>query len=121
MAKLTTAQLREKDVFRLAKMGEENGTPTEQAIEKARYLMNSYYRLCGLCETNLYLSNDSRTCNTTRTARSEEREMKWYRRLKAEFEQFCGLTLNYGGYFPSICRVNEHGGCYDVMYPHFYK
>ena len=110
---MTIAQMRYAQVEKLANMG--NGD-----IEKAQRLMNSFYRLCGLCEKNLYLANDARTANRKSTAESEEREERWYKRLSKEFEEFAGLRLYYSGYAPSIGTVNEHGGCTEEISRIFY-
>ena len=108
MAKLTIAQLREKEVKRLAQFHTDN--PTEEDIMKARKLMNSFYRLCGLSERNLYLTNCEHTCNKPSTKESEEREYKWFKLLNKEFREFCGLELVYCGYHPSIGTVTRPGG-----------
>lgn len=80
-------------------------------INKASYVANSYYRLCALCETNLYLANDERTCNCRSTALSEEREERWVNRLNGVLKEY-GLKLVYFGYFPTICldKQTESGG-----------
>lgn len=118
MARMTIAQMRERDVYRLAEM--HNNKPTENDIQEARRLFNSYYRLCGLSETNLYLQNDSKRHDTYYAKQSEEKERKWYDRLDAEFNKFAGLRLVYCGYYPSIGHKIERGGFADVFYPHFH-
>lgn len=113
MAKWTIAQLRAREVERLAKMKTDD--PTEADYAEARRLMNSYYRLCGLSDTNLYLANDSRRYDAKRLERSEERETAWYKRLSKEFHEFCGLRLNYFGHFPSIVDDTYHH-CVSVYF-----
>ena len=112
MRKPTTAERRERQLEKLVLLHTDN--PTETDIAKARKLMNSYYRLCGLSETNLYLSNNERTCNTTYCAISEAKEHKWYERLDKEFHDYCGLNLHYLGYFPSIVRKDSDGRLQDA-------
>lgn len=119
MAKMTIAQMREKEVIKLATL--ENAEPTEQNIRTAQRLMNSFYRLCGLCETNLYLSNNGRTATTRRTAESEAREDKWFARLNKEFNNRYGLQLYYCGFCPSIGHDYEHGGCVEIINRYFYN
>ena len=119
MAKMTIAQCREREVYRLAEYHAKD--PSREDIEKAWYLMNSFYRLCGLCERNLYLANDERTANLKSTKESEDREYKWYKRLSKEFEDFAGLTLTYCGYVPSIGTLNEHGGFSEKISRYFYN
>jgi len=115
MKKYTIAECREKELTRLVEISGTND------FEKARYLMNSFYRLCGLCERNLYLANNEYTCNRKSTKDSEEKEYKWYLRLKKEFETFSGLTLVYCGYMPSIGINHENGGFYEKVYRYFYN
>lgn len=116
---MSISEMRTHDVHALAKLAD--GGETEENINKARRLMNSYYRLCGLCETNLYLTNNERTCDRESTRESEERENKWYKRLAKQFEEFCGYTLKYCGYYPNICHTDERGCVFDVLEPHFYN
>lgn len=87
--------------------------------KKAKHLMNSYYRLCGLSETNLYLSNDEKTCNLQSTADSELREEEWVKRLSREFEKNYGFMLKYISYYPSICTTDEKGYIEQVIHPYF--
>ena len=120
MAKMTIAQLREREVYRLAQYHSER--PSDQDIETARKLMNSFYRLCGLSERNLYLANDERWCNRKSTKESEERESRWCKRLSAQFKDFAGLELFYAGYCPSIGIVyRPSGGCAEKITRWFYQ
>lgn len=107
MAKMTIAQMRERDTEKLAEMTGDLG--------RAKYLFNSYYRLCALSERNLYLSNTEATCNRASTRISEEREARWYYRLRKEFRKH-GLDLHYYGYFPSIVYPDHR----IAFTPHFY-
>ena len=100
MRKPTVAECREKEIQKLVAFKTDNPTPED--FDEARRLMNSFYRLCGLAERNLYLSNDERTGNLKSTAKSEERESEWHKRLDAEFQRLYGLRLVYCGYMPSI-------------------
>lgn len=117
MTKLTIAQCREREVIRLAQYKDNN--PTEAQINEARHIMNSFYRLCGLCERNLYLANDSYWHDKPSTKASEEREQRWLDRLKKALKPY-GLTLYYGGYCPSIGTVNAQGGCSEKITRYFY-
>ena len=112
MAKMTIAQLREREVLRLAYYHAEN--PTEEDIRTAKRLMNSYYRLVGLCERVLYLSNDERTCNSRYLSELEDKEDKWYHRLSKQFAEFCGCRLRYFSYFPSI--IDEYDSLAISLY-----
>lgn len=117
--RMTIAQMREKEINRLVAFKTE--TPTESDFAEARRLMNSFYRLCGLSETNLYLANDERTCNSRYTQESEAREDKWYRRLGKQFKEIYGLDLFYTGYAPSIgTRDPKTGSCAEKISRYFY-
>ena len=118
MARMTIAQLREREVRNLAKFKSEN--PTVDDIREARRNMNSFYRLCGLCERNLYLSNDEYSANRASTHRSEAREDAWHDRLDKIFRDTYGLRLVYCGYAPSIGTVGEHGSFSEKIYRYFY-
>lgn len=104
----TIAELREDEVIRLA--GFHSANPSDADIREAHRLMNSFYRLCGLCERNLYLANDERTHALASTKASEDREEKWRNRLDNEFREFAGLRIIYCGYLPSIGVVHWPGG-----------
>ena len=119
MARMTIAQLREREVDRLAHYHAEE--PTEDDYRTARKLMNSFYRLCGLAERNLYLANDERTCDRVSTRYSELREDNWCRRLSKQFTAFAGLELFYTGYAPSIGVKYENGGVCEKITRWFYQ
>lgn len=119
MANMTIAQKREKELERLVSY--KTNDPTETDFSEARKIMNSFYRLCGLCETNLYLSNDERRHDSPYTARSEEREQVWYERLNKQFQDIYGLSLCYLGYCPSIGVKNSNGGFSEKVSRFFYK
>lgn len=107
---MTTAQLRAREVERLASFGNGN-------VAEAKQIMNSYYRLCGLCETNLYLANTEITCNSSYTLKSEAKEEKWNERLNKRLAPY-GLELVYFGFFPTICFKGKNAQAIGI---HFYK
>lgn len=120
MAKMTIAQMREREVRRLAEYHAD--VPTKEDLNEARRLMNSFYRLCGLAETNLYLANDPEKYSPKRLKASEEKESRWYDRLSKEFEKFAGLRLFYAGYCPSIGTVHPvTGTCTEKISRFFYQ
>ncbi len=117
----TISEMRAKEVYKLAGLKKNPTTATED-LQEARKIMNSFYRLCGLCETNLYLANNERTCNTRRTKESEEREERWYNRLNKQFQEVYGVKMFYFGYVPSIMNVNEAGRpTSEAVYRFFYN
>lgn len=118
--KLSIAQLRERELQVLVSY--KTSEPTKDDYNEARSIMNSFYRLCGLCETNLYLANDERSHALKSTKRSEEREEKWFDRLNKQFNSIYGLCLFYSGYCPSIgTRDPESGGCSEKITRYFYN
>lgn len=120
MAKMTIAQLREREIIRLCEY--HSADYTDEDIKTARKLMNSFYRLCGLAERNLYLANNERTCNSRYTKESEEKESRWCKRLSAQFKKFAGLELFYGGYMPSIGVIyRPSGACAEKITRWFYQ
>lgn len=100
MSRMTIAQKRWIEVNKLAKL--KNAEPTEEDIREASRNMNSLYRLVGLSERNMYLSNDERTANLKSTARSEDREYRWMRRLEKTFKETYGLKLVFPGLYPTF-------------------
>lgn len=109
MARLTIAQLREKEVIRLSALTED--------MAKAQNLMNRYYRLCGMDERLLYLENDERTYNRRSTKELEARRDKAFDRLQNDF-QAVGLKMVYFGYLPTICPKDSTA---TAIYSYFYN
>lgn len=117
--KKTIAELRYEQVNKLATF--KNPDPTREDINAASTHMNSFYRLCGLAEKNLYLTNDEKTANKASTAYSEKREQTWFERLNKTFQENYGLCLTYCGYLPSIGILDEHGGFTEKIERYFYE
>ena len=99
MARMTIAQLREKEVHRLASY--KNEKLTEEDLNEARKIQNSYYRLCGLSERVCERQNDERYCDSYSTHKMEEKEERWIKRLGEELKPY-GLKLIYPGIYPVI-------------------
>lgn len=119
MKKMTIAEMRERELHRLVSF--KTSDPTAEDIAEARRMMNSFYRLCGLAERNLYLANNERTCNSRYTAQSEEKESRWHERLDKEFARVYGLRLVYCGYMPSIGTLTEGRGFAEKISRYFYE
>ena len=115
MRKPTIAELRERELDKLAAINQTAGKAT------ARKLMNSYYRLCGLAETNLYLQNSEPACHSRYAKLSEARETRWFERLNKQFTDAFGLQLCYCGYAPSIGKVDKNGGFTEKVWTYFYN
>lgn len=116
--KKTIAELRHEQVYKLATF--KNPEPTADDIRTASAHMNSFYRLCGLAEKNLYLANDERLHDKSSTKYSENREERWFDRLNKEFQKYYGLCLTYCGYLPSIGVKGERGSFTEKICRYFY-
>lgn len=112
---MTIAELRRKEVYKLAKRI--NAEPTESEVNDARRLMNSFYRYVGLRLMNFELENNESTCNTTFTKKSCQKEDVWYGRLTKNFAKY-GLQLELYGLYPSITDAPGHS---DVIYTYYYQ
>jgi exonuclease III len=118
--KLTVKQMRHIEAVKLACF--KNPCPLPSDIAEATKWMNSFYRLCGLAERNLYADNDERTCNTRWHKEDEEREYRWWQRLDKTFQELYGLRLVYCGYMPSIGEITTPGGGFsEKIARHFYN
>lgn len=108
MKTLTIAQLRKKEVDKLAVITGD--------YETARNLMNRFYRYAGMLDRLLYLENDERTANRPFTKELEDKAEKARERLNADFNKI-GLMLEFYGYIPTI---TDHKGGNSVIYTYFY-
>ena len=121
LARMTIAQLREREVNKLARFKSEN--PSEEDYAEAKRMMNRFYRLCGLEERLLYLENDERTYNSWYTKECDAKAERWRNRLNADFKRIYGLELVYCGYAPSIGVVDREGrgGFHEKINRWFYE
>ena len=119
MRQKTVAEKRAEAVVTLAKRKTEN--PTAKDIADARRTMNSFYRLCGLRETQVNFDNDAYRYNLLISQQLEAREDRWYERLKGIFESKYNATLIYYGYLPTICELDAEGHRHDLNLVHFYQ
>ena len=110
MAKMTIAQLREVQLEKFNRL-------YIQDMDTAKKLINRYYRLCGMDERLLYLTNDSRTADRPYTRELEAKAEKSLKALQADFKTY-GLKLVYFGYFPTICEADSTNNAY---YAYFYN
>lgn len=90
-------------------------------INKASYIINSYYRLCGLSNRLLILDNDERTYNTRYTTNLHAREDRHINRLNEALKPY-GLCLMFFSWLPSICIKDDSGNKGTRVYePTFYN
>lgn len=107
MAKMTIAQIREKQLenFNALYIKDE---------EKAKKIINSFYRLCGLDEWLVYAQNDEKRCNSSYTHSQEEKALRWIKRLNGWLEPY-GLKIAYAGIYPMIA-IMEGSAIARVVY-----
>lgn len=98
MARLTIAQLREIELNKLTEITKDQ--------EKAKNMMNRYYRLCGMDERLLYLENDERFYNRQSTKDLEAKRDNAWERLNKDFNNY-GMKLTYFGYLPTITNMDN--------------
>ena len=107
MARLTIAQLREIELNKLSEITKDQ--------DKARNMMNRYYRLCGMDERLLYLENDERWHDKQSTKDLEaQRDQAWERRNK-DFNDY-GMKLTYFGYLPTITNKEDTTTAINAYY-----
>ena len=118
--KPTIAELREREIYHLAKY--KNPDPTPADLDEARRNMNSFYRLCALGERVAELSNNARTCNRASTKAEADREYKWFLRLDETFQKLYSLEIHSAG--PAYCiaqTVNNSGAIAERIATYFYE
>lgn len=105
MARLTIAQSRQKEILTLSEYIHE-----ENANEKAKYIMNSFYRLAALYQRNFYDSQNSHICENARLysllQESEKKVDKWVLRLNKILLAY-GLKIDFPGLYPHICKFEN--------------
>lgn len=82
----------------------------------ANYIINSYYRLCGLSTTLLYRDNDAYLHDKPYTNELHNKEDRWVIRLNKALQPY-GLKLRFFSWLPSICDNNDN----RVYEPMFYN
>lgn len=118
MPKKTIAQEREENILKLAERRSKN--PTESDIDEARRILNSCYRLNGLENRLLILTNDFATANLRWVQKEEERSLKWIGRLNKWLEPYKCKIQASGGYVRIVEEVNEFGGINDLYLMVYY-
>ena len=103
---MTIAELREKEVNKFAEVS---------GMEKAKNIMNRYYRLCGMDERLLYLENDERTHDKPFTTELSAKRDKAYDKLNADLQAY-GMKLTYFGYLPTIVYISTTATAINAYY-----
>ena len=94
MAQMTVAQRRERQLIRF-------NEDYIHDLDRAKYLVNSYHRLCGLIENVFYRENDERLYNSPYTQELEAKQDRWIERLNNNLAPY-GLSLCWSGLYPTI-------------------
>lgn len=116
--KPTIAELRAKEITRLASIIAAQSPSADRCGDIARSLMARYYRLAGMCNRLLYLENDERTANTRYTAELADRREALSAKLNADFKRCAGLMLVYYSWLPTI---TNHEGSGNAINTYFYN
>lgn len=113
MSKMTIAQQRDKAIDRLMARKSNN---TFEDYQRVRKIMNSYYRLVGLCNRLLAFDNTSGVYNERRSTEMHLRENRWFKRLNKQLAEF-DVELMYSSWFPTIVKK---GTTQDLYLTYFY-
>lgn len=113
MKKLTIAEKREWAIDRLVTR---KAYPTTADWNQARKIMNSYYRLVGLCGRLLALDNTNSVYNAKESESMSKRASAWFDRLNKQFAEF-DAELTYFGWYPDIVKK---GTTQDLYLTYFY-
>lgn len=119
MAKLSIAQLREKEVATLAAYDRRQITE-EEAQATAKKIMNRFYRLNALRIRNIEDDNNEATCNKFWHKQNEEKEERLYKKLDADLETLYGLHLSFPGAYALISETNGTRSEKDIIYGYYY-
>lgn len=119
MKNLTIAEMREKDVYTLARR-----SANIEAVAMARKALNSFYRLAGFSNRLFDINNNERLYNRYKGSRLEamkKRESEWIKRLNSYLKEF-NCAVCFSGLYPSLVVYGEHGSVKEtVIYGHFYN
>lgn len=106
--KMTTAQIREARLIRF-------NSDYIHDIDRARYLINSYYRLCGISNRLLELDNDYYYHDRPYTKELHIKEDKAVDRLRKNLNSY-GLTLTFYSWLPTITDLNGYTAYEPISY-----
>ena len=107
MAKLTIAQRREAQLDRFTRdyIGD---------ADKARHIINTYYRYVALNYRVFLMENDANTCNTRFCKEESEKEERARKRLAEALKPY-GLKLFTPWITPEIAAMDETTGAVRVV------
>lgn len=118
MKKLTVAQIRENNIYKLAKRSKNFETDVN-IFNKARKAFNSFYRLAGFSERLFNINNDYelyRRYQGKRLEAMEAREDAWIKRCNEYLKEF-NAEVYYNGICPSIIEKKENNsGCVNDLF-----
>lgn len=118
MKKLTVAQIRENNIYKLAKRSKNFETDIN-IFNKARKAFASFYRLAGFSERLFNINNDYelyKRYQGKRLEAMEAREDAWIKRCNKYFSEF-NAEIYYNGIYPSIIEKRENNsGCVNDLF-----
>ena len=119
MAKLTIAQLREKEVKTLATY-DKRCVSEYEAEATAKNIMNRFYRFNALRVRNFEDDNNEATYSKFWHKQNEAKEERLYKALKKDINEIYGLSLTFSGLYGHIGEME--GTCIknDIIYVHYY-
>ena len=106
--KMTIAQLREIALERFNSEYIKNE-------DKARNIVNRFYRLAGADDRLLILNNDERTADRPYTKELEERTEKALNNLRNDLKEY-GLTIRYYSWLPTLEEIDTQHTALTVWY-----
>jgi len=118
---MTTAEIRRKNVKKLAERADTYAADPLAAIADATKAMNAFYRLAGFSVRLFYINNDERLYTRYyKNGRLDEMEKQEERRIDTVNSYLAKFhaRMVYNGIYPSICdekHDNDHG-CIDDLF-----
>ena len=82
-------------------------------IEKARKILNSYYRYLQLSNRVVEMDNDSNLYGSRYHREQSAKEKRWYKRLTAMLEPY-GISIYFPWSMPFLGIVNKETGGIDI-------
>ena len=118
---MTVAEIRRKNVYKLAERSKDFEKKALEEIEKARHAMNSFYRYAGFSVNKFYFENDYNRYNEKKANELDKRDKKWMKRINNYLEPF-NACIQFNGIYPSICdlEARKRGKCNDLFLTSWY-
>ena len=118
---MTVAEIRRKNVYKLAERCESFTNNPIETIEKARHAMNAFYRYAGFAVDKFYWENDCNRYNEKKAVELDKKDDAWMKRVNGYLEAF-NAYIQFNGIYPSICdlEARKNGKCNDLFLTSWY-